>query len=790
MKAYFSWDFFVFILIFSSGIGGGLSAWAGSSESVITLPPTIIEGEVIENESAITKESQNSSTTLSTSHSTTSINTVTTTSGLPADFYSEADEDLLSSSLLQKKTTELKLEQPISAISGVGAKSMETSVNELGVPYFNMNREDDVAYERQLNSTWLLSPKVLPSSASLGFFQSLSSPSSSRLMGQESLPLSLSSSSFRQIHWEAAENYSAFRARIIKPKTKRDFNKSSDQQSNLSSFFNSSSVESGYSVEMGARRDRRWFEFRNHWVNPFESQNFVTERLRNFNDQSYFKIMRMNQDSDWLVNGDAVRRDVHLGSKVTGFTDTQQLSLSGRATLSPASEVVSYIKARRGDFESQRIINDSNHSQNRQIGALLKWRSTSQISKTKPSSSVTITSAPAPTTTPTISGSNALTSSLNSSSAAATAVTSPASSIDLESIASNSPNGSTKTSPLIDNTPLGSFLEIGLSNEQLKRDYRNQSHIQMDRYQLELLGTHKREISFLAVKGHLRSQAAQDKTQQSFSHWDSALNQPTRKQSSHQITEPLSLDTGIEVTTLSQSESVWNLGLKAQWRRYSLLPTPVQKFGDGMVLVGNDQLPLEEGTRVAAGMWFESQDFQVELLPFYEQTKNEPVILAVSPHAAKTMGLGSVYARGVVLQLRQELERWSIKFSYNYQEAINNSSIGWQRGHAIPGRPTHYIESSLAFGKPNQGVNFGMNYGYKSAEALDLTGLWRRAPYHNLKSFIGYGTRAWAVQLIGSQLLSSLNDTPLSLEQGMAGYDLMDPKIETQEYQLLCEFFL
>lgn len=339
-------------------------------------------------------------------------------------------------------------------------------------------------------------------------------------------------------------------------------------------------------------------------------------------------------------------------------------------------------------------------------------------------------------------------------------------------------------------TPRGSFLELGFSHENLKRDYRNQSHVQMDRFQLELLGTHQREISFFAVKGHLRSQGAQDQTQQSFQHWDSALNQSTLKESSQQMIEPVSLDAGVEVTTLSQPESLWNLGLKAQWRRYSLLPTPTQKLGDGMVLVGNRDLPLEEGSRVAAGVWFETQGFQVELLPFYEQTKNEPVVLALSPQAAKTVGLGGVYARGVALQLRRELERWSISFSYNYQEAVNNSSIGWQRGHSIPGRPNHSIQSSLVYGQPTQGFNFGMNYGYKSEDALDLSGLWRRAPYHNLKSFLGYGTRGWTVQLAGSQLLSSLNDSPLSLQQGMAGYDLMDPKIEIEEYQILCEFFL
>lgn len=672
-------NLFITFFILISGILGPSGAW-GLGGSVFTFPPTIIEGEVSDNKTAPTEEST------------------------------------------------LELERPISTTAGLGAKTMDASFNELGVPFFNMNQEEDWAFQRQRDSEWLMSPQLF-SSKPLGEIHSFSA--------------------LRQIHWETAENFSVVRARVMTSKMRKALAPAPTSASTSTPA--STSASSAYHVEAGSRRDRRWFEYHNHWMNRFDPQSsVVVEKLRNFHDQSYFKLTRMNQDGDWMVDGDSVRKDVHLGSRVTGFTSAQQLGLSGRKNISSDYEsdyeVVSYLKARRGDFESLDIKSDSNLSQNRQLGAILKWRS--------------------------------IPASISS------ALLTPH-----DSIATRT-STAWQVSPIIDSTPVGSFIEVGLSHENLQRDYRDRSYIQMERYQLELLGTHQRKFSHFALKGHLRSQGVRDETRQRFQQWDSSLNQATQIKSQDQLAEPLTWDTGMEITTLAQPESLWNLGLKTQWRRYRLLPTPIQKWGDGMSLMGNDELPLEEGTRMTAGVWFKQQGFQAELLPFYEQTQNEPVILAVSPQMAKTLGLGSVYARGVELHLRQELARWSIDFIYSYQEAVNNSKISWQRGHALPGRPTHSIQSSLRYGQPTQGFNFGLNYAFKSEEALDLSGLWRRAPHHDLKSFLGYGTRTWTVQLIGSQLLSSLNDSPLSLQKGMAGYDLMDPKIETKEYQLLCEFFL
>lgn len=703
----------IFFNLFIGALGAS-RAWALWSESVFTLPPMIIEGEVSEKR----EEDELLNSEVSFERSTLELEQHLELETTPPPHY--------------EKESLFKLEQPISSTVGSGAKTMDATFNELGVPYFNMNQEEDLALERQLHSQWLISPTSI-STQSLEALPFFSTPS---------LDASSSFSTHRQIHWESAENFSVLRGRIqvpipvtlqtaipleaqaIESKTMTSTSSSSSSSTSTSPTKSvtsgySKTMTNGYEVEAGTRRDQRWLEYRNPGANAFDLQkDSVVEKLRNFHDQSFFKITRIHPDRNWMVDGDSVRKEVHLGSKVTGLTSIQQLGLSGRKNISSDIdahyEMVVYLKARRGEFESLDIKNDSNFSQNRQLGAILKWKF----------------------------------------------------------------------------LPLESFIEAGLSHEHLQRDYQDHSRIQMQRYQLELLGTHQRQFSYFAVKGHLRSQGARDKIQQNFQQWDSALEQSSSQFYHDQRAEPFTLDTGIEVTTLAQPESLWNLGLKTQWRRYRLLPTPTQKWGDGMSLVGNDQLPSEEGTRVAAGVWFEQSQFHAELLPFYEQTQNEPVILAVSPQTAKTLGLGSVYARGVELHLRQELARWSIDFIYSYQEAVNNSRISWQRGHALPSRPNHSLQTSLSFGKPTQGFHFGMNYGYKSQEALDLSGLWKRAPHHDLKGFLGYGTRAWTVQLIGSQLLSSLNDSPLSLQQGMAGYDLMDPKIENKEYQLLCEFFL
>ncbi len=337
--------------------------------------------------------------------------------------------------------------------------------------------------------------------------------------------------------------------------------------------------------------------------------------------------------------------------------------------------------------------------------------------------------------------------------------------------------------------PAESFLDVGFSHESLSRDYNDQSQIYFDRYGLDLAGTHQKYWDSFSVKGHLRTQGAADSTRKSVSGWNSSLNQVQFQKGRQELRGPIALDLGAEISTLPQQEHQWNLGFKGQARRYSLLPTPLQKMGDGMSLVGNEALPLEEGLRVASGLWFEAQEWQMEVLPFYEQTFNEPMIVAVSPQSAKTVGLGSVDVRGVEFNLQKNWTHWEWVFIYSYQEALNSSKISWQRGQALPGRPMHTLQSSLTY-RQKKGVHFGFHYGFKSEEALDLSGLWKRSPYHDLRASLGYETEAWALQLVGSQLLSSLNSTPLSLQQGMAGYDLTDPKIETQDYQLLCEIFL
>jgi len=670
-----------------------------TTESIITLPSTMIEGEIHDMKSA------------------------------PVE-----------SSFMPRH----EIETPISVKSGLGSKNMDPQFNELGVPYFNMNNDLDLTLERELSSLWLLTSsesRLLPDSKNY---------SNSNIIKIPNTKLELIT---QQFHFEVSEDFPIFRAKTSKFKTK------SQSQSNSKSESESAAHSEEFKVEIGTSSDRRWYQYRNQIITPTLSDHSKIEKLRSKNDQSYFKISDTKKEQSWMLDGDTVNRDVHLGSALTGYSKMKQVNMNSRWQWNQDYTLYAFLKNRSGDFESQSLKNDSNQFQNRQLGVLLKWNAP-LASQESPAYPATEESTMSPESVATLE-----------------------STAFQRSQATQSPHTSQQN-------PVESSIKLGLSNENLQRDYTNQSQTELGRYQLEFIAIHKQQWNYFSAKEHFKSQAAKDFTRKSFSQWNSASNQSLLHHQQQELSEPLTFDIGVEISTLSKPDRFWNLGFKGQLRRYSLLPTPTQKLGDGMSLSGNEDLPPEEGTRVASGLWFEATGIEAELLPFFEQTLNEPVILATTPQSAKTLGLGSVYVQGVEFHLKRNFDSWNLDFLYSYQEALNNSKISWQRGQALPGRPTHYIDSTFIYGKWNQGLTFGITYGFKSEEALDLSGLWKRAPHHNLKSFIGYGTSAWAVQVVGSQLLSSLNESPLSLQQGMVGYDLMDPKIETQEFKLLCEFFL
>lgn len=322
----------------------------------------------------------------------------------------------------------------------------------------------------------------------------------------------------------------------------------------------------------------------------------------------------------------------------------------------------------------------------------------------------------------------------------------------------------------------GDGIEVGVSQESLHRNLGDESKAEFQRQKLSLMAAQKIETSHVESRVHFKVDGARD--------FMKGVDDTFVGSQPYIFNEPLAWDVGVEVSSPSEE----SMGLVARARRFALIPTPSQRFGDGALLQGSTKLEQEIGFRASAGPWWSNSLGRFELTPFFEHTENEPMVVAVSPVAAKTSGIGSVVARGAEFKAVSEVRPFKIQFVYSYQEALNNTSIQWQRGLAVPGRPKHSVQSELHYQK--QHWKSGVGYGYQSADVLDLSGLWFKSPHHDLNGFVGYGTKAWELRLTGAKLMANVNDLPTTMYSGKAGVDLLEPTIEQTEIKLLCEFIL
>ncbi len=280
----------------------------------------------------------------------------------------------------------------------------------------------------------------------------------------------------------------------------------------------------------------------------------------------------------------------------------------------------------------------------------------------------------------------------------------------------------------------------------------------------------------------------------------SLLTHPWVEVALHGFTE-MALD---RITGKSDTSAVWDagmdvssshrfdLGIEGKIRRYSLMPTPLQKFGDGALLQGSSALPAETGMRYSIGPWYTHEhegkmtEFAVSF--FAEHSVNSPIMVAVSPTAARTLPLGGVWSRGA--ELKGSVQFWKLTFSpsYTLQDAVNDSSVNWQRGQAIPGRPAWTLRSEAKY--EDHGMKFGMVHRYQSEDAIDLSGLWSRPAFHQVDAFVGYGQKNWELRLVANNLLPSNNLPETSTFQGTAAPNLLEPMIQQTEVRLQCEFLI
>lgn len=336
------------------------------------------------------------------------------------------------------------------------------------------------------------------------------------------------------------------------------------------------------------------------------------------------------------------------------------------------------------------------------------------------------------------------------------------------------------------------LFELTFSHETWDRDFADNSSTGFQRTQMGLFLARELDLGdFFESRWHMRSVLARDQVlnsvtqDQDLTRSESQTEYRTdnfRRETQQTINSNPTLDVGMSWSTSSKNQ----VGLLAQARHFTLLPKPSQRFGDGVLLLEANNLQPEKGYRLAAGPWWSREYLRLELTPFYERTENEPMTLAVSPVAARTINMGSILVRGMELKSEYQKQFFKIKLIYTFQEAVNNSSIRWQRGKPLPGRPAHTFSSEIAWERSRW--KMGAGYGYRSQEAMDLSGLWFKSPHHDLNAYVGYGTKTWAARLQGAQLLARANDLPHSFYAGEAGVDLLEPKIEELEIKLISEW--
>ncbi len=538
--------------------------------------------------------------------------------------------------------------------NGYGSKVIDSPQNELGVLLNHLEDDPDVSLERR-DFNWWRNP------------------------------------SQAQFHGEGMNGYSVIRGRSIKK------------------------LASGKShFEFGRSLDQRTIYYQDNKINPFEPQYSTKASVNNYKENSFIKFHLNTGRWDFLPELDSENKKSFLGSRVNGFSSTQQESLSSLFKDIPSEQsYLVYLRAQQNQFNSEVSGLSSSSSHEVQYG--LKYKNKfSLLSKEIP-----------PTQ-----------------------------------------------------------LDLGVNNTNLKRAYSQKIQTQFERQNIQLSMNQPFSLSSwvseLDGKFALRTDLVSDsmESNEPSSYLNSKPNQTSM--------QPLSYDLGVEVST----PHVQSWGMKSAWRKFTQHPKPSQRFGDGRSLQGNDDLDLSEGLRFSLGPWMKHNNWSAELNAYYEETHNEPIMMATSQIAAKTISIGQIQARGLELKLEK---KWSedqkLKLYYNYQDAVNATSIPWQRGNPLPGRPAQVLKLEFE-NNQKQGSVYGISYLYKSSEAMDLSNLWHRAPHHDLNIFYGYDHKSWAWRLKGTGLLANYNEFPKTADAGMSGVDLLEPTIDSTEVKFLCEVYL
>lgn len=320
------------------------------------------------------------------------------------------------------------------------------------------------------------------------------------------------------------------------------------------------------------------------------------------------------------------------------------------------------------------------------------------------------------------------------------------------------------------------LVESTLTSEGLARTFSDHSSTQFNRYYGKLLT----QVAWLTnpwveITWHGFLEGAQDSIDAS---------QSPEATSDHPNEVDFLWDSGVDLS----SSHRYDFGFDTKLRRYAILPTPTQKFGDGALLQGSQGISPETGLRFSAGPWWMNSKVDLGLSFFAEQATQAPIMVAVSPTSARTLPIGGIWTRGIELHGSLKVGRVTVSPSYAFQDSVNDSQINWQQGQKVPGRPDWALATEAKY--EHRGVKIGFTHKYLSEDALDLGGLWFRPAQNQIGAFVGYGKKDWEVRVAGNNLISNWNIPQTSQFQGTAAPNLLEPSIEITEVRLQCEILM
>ena len=290
--------------------------------------------------------------------------------------------------------------------------------------------------------------------------------------------------------------------------------------------------------------------------------------------------------------------------------------------------------------------------------------------------------------------------------------------------------------------------------------------------------------SFSRFSGRLQSKVDQIKNE--YCEWGAHLffEGAQDQYSTNQSVSDFVWDGGLEISTLKSS----SLGWIARTRRFAVLPSPLQRFGDGATLQAAPSLIPETGIRFSTGPWYKTKILTGQISFFSEESKNAPVLFVSGPGAIQTYALNGLWARGAELSGSFNLSPISYVSSLVYQDAVNHTDIRWERGKAIPGYPSWMTKNEIQYKKGR--FQTGIRHRYRSTEALDLTGTWVRPPYHVWDSWLGYAEKKWEARLVLNNIFPNYN-LPQNLQfPGSASTNLLEPTIQQREIRFVWELVI